>query len=100
MCVRLIVVGVVQDPAEERADAEDAEVRAGDDLGAQRLRAIAERDVHRGRRAREDAVEDVGLIAQIAIERVRHQVDAAPPLADERAAPVEQDEAIGLAHGQ
>ena len=96
MRVRLAIIGLVQQPAELRTNAENREVGAGDDLGADRLSGVLEKQIHGRRGATEDAVEDVGLVVQILEERVRLQVAAAPPVADERALPVQEDELPGI----
>ena len=97
---RLLVVGFLEGSSERGADAEDAEVRAGDNLGAHGLGRVLEREVDGGWRPTEHPVEHLVLVAQILVEGIRHQIAAAPAVADERSAPVEQDEAIGLPHRQ
>ena len=97
---RLPVVGLLDGSSERGAYAEHAEVRARDDLGAHGFGRVPEREVDRGRGAPEHAVEHVGLVAQILVEGMRHQIAAAPAVADKRPAPVQQDEPVGLADGQ
>ena len=96
MRVRLAIIGLVQQPAELRTHAENREIGAGDDLGADRLSGVLEKQIDGRGGATEDAVEDVGLVVHILEERVRLQVAAAPPVADEGALPVQEDELPGI----
>ena len=96
----LLVVGFLDGPSEQRTYAKHAEVRARDNLGADRFGRVLEREVDAGRRPPEHPVEHLVLVAQILVEGIRHQVVAAPAVADERPAPVQQDEPIGLPHRQ
>ena len=77
-------------------DAKHAEVRAGDYLRAHRFGPVVQREVDRGGRAPEHAVEHLGVVTQVAIEGIGHQVVAAPAFADEGAVPVEQDQPLRL----
>ncbi len=97
---RGIVFGF-DDAAERGADAEHGEVGAGDDLCGDRPGIAAGCEVDLDFGAAEDAVEEAGLLLEIAADGVRHQVITADAAGDEVVAvPIHEDQALGLADGE
>src|SRR5437660_11661277 len=68
---RLAIIRLVDRSSEERANAENLEVRASHDLGVDRLDAPINAEGDRVRCTSEYAIEDIGLIAEVMIKGLR-----------------------------
>ena len=99
MSARRPVIVRRQRAADVRLRAEGLEVVAGDELGAHALRLAVRHQRQRCGEPREHAAENSVLIAKIAIHRIgeRPIVERASP---ECPRAVEQDETLGVLHGQ
>src|SRR5579862_1277923 len=94
------VIRLLNHAAQSGADAEDWEIASGNDFSCDRFRVATCREVHLDFGAAEDAVEELGLLLEVAAHWIGHEVPGSEPARDLIAFPVNKNKPSRIADRQ